>query len=46
MWRDGRGDARIVVDAASAIGVVLWPGSPRCVSVERAAEILPTFLRD
>lgn len=25
---------------ASAIGVILWPGSPRCVSAERAAEIL------
>ncbi len=24
---------------ASAIGMVFWPGSPRCVSVERAAEI-------
>jgi phosphoribosylanthranilate isomerase len=37
-------DARAAVDAgASAIGVILWPGSPRCVSVERAAEILGTL---
>lgn len=34
-------DARAAVDAgASAIGVVLWPGSPRAISVERAAKIL------
>lgn len=34
-------DARAAVDAgASAIGVVLWPGSPRAISVERAAKVL------
>lgn len=34
-------DARVAVQAgASAIGVILWPGSPRAVSIERAAEIL------
>lgn len=34
-------DAEVAVDAgASAIGVILWPGSPRVVSIERAAEIL------
>lgn len=34
-------DARIAVDAgASAIGVIFWPGSPRCVSVKRAMQVL------
>jgi phosphoribosylanthranilate isomerase len=33
-------DAQWAVEAgASAIGVILWPGSPRVVSIERAAEI-------
>lgn len=33
-------DARAAASAgASAIGLVFWPGSPRCVSTERAAEI-------
>lgn len=34
-------DARAAVEAgASAIGVILWPGSPRVVSIEKAAAIL------
>jgi phosphoribosylanthranilate isomerase len=33
-------DAHMAARAgASAIGMIFWPGSPRCVSVERAAQI-------
>jgi phosphoribosylanthranilate isomerase len=41
-------DARLAAElGASAIGLVFWPGSPRCVGIERAKEIvasLPPFL--
>jgi indole-3-glycerol phosphate synthase/phosphoribosylanthranilate isomerase len=41
-------DARVAVEAgADAIGFVLWPGSPRCVSLETARDIadsLPPFV--
>jgi phosphoribosylanthranilate isomerase len=30
---------------ASAIGLVFWPGSPRCVTVKRAAEIASVLLQ-
>ncbi len=34
-------DARVAADAgASAIGMVFWPGSARCVTMERAKEIV------
>lgn len=40
-------DARLAIDAgASAIGVILWPGSRRAVTVERAAEILAEVPHD
>ena len=40
-------DARAAVDAgASAVGVVLWPGSPRAISVELAAKILEELPSD
>jgi phosphoribosylanthranilate isomerase len=41
-------DAREAADAGvNAIGMVFWPGSPRCVTIERAAAIiasLPPFV--